>query len=69
VQSESIVDEKGRICIPAELRKRLNIKAGEKVLFQTDNNDTIIIRLKNEIIKALNTYNPFLTDCLSHKLQ
>jgi AbrB family looped-hinge helix DNA binding protein len=42
--SESFVDEKGRVCFPADLRKRMNLKPGEKVVFQLDENNTILIR-------------------------
>lgn len=43
MNAESKIDEKGRICIPIEIRKRLNIKSGEKLLFQIKN-DKIILR-------------------------
>ena len=39
---ESKIDEKGRICIPAELRKILNLKTGEKMVFQIKNKKLII---------------------------
>ena len=41
--SESKIDEKGRICIPAEIRKKLNLNSGEKVVFQIKD-EKIIIR-------------------------
>ncbi len=41
---ESIIDEKGRVCIPLELRKRLNMTPGEKVRFQVDNGRLIIMK-------------------------
>ena len=31
---ETIIDEKGRICIPSELRKKFDLKPGEKMVFQ-----------------------------------
>jgi len=31
---KSKIDEKGRVYIPTEIRKLLNLNAGEKVLFQ-----------------------------------
>lgn len=43
MNSESKIDDKGRICIPAELRKIMNLKSGEKMIFQIEE-DKIIIR-------------------------
>lgn len=43
MSAESTIDEKGRVCIPAELRKKLNLKTGEKIVFQL-NLDSIILR-------------------------
>ena len=43
VCSESKIDEKGRICIPIEIRKRLKINLGEKMFFQVKE-DKIILR-------------------------
>lgn len=43
LKAESKIDEKGRICIPIEIRKMLNIKSGEKLLFQVQD-DKIILR-------------------------
>ncbi len=41
---DSIIDEKGRVCIPLELRKRLKMTAGEKVRFQVDDGKLIIMK-------------------------
>ncbi len=41
---ESIIDEKGRICIPLELRKRLKLTPGAKVRFQVDDGKLIIVK-------------------------
>jgi len=41
---ESTIDEKGRICIPAELRKRMNLKYGEKMIFYPEGDRIIIMR-------------------------
>jgi AbrB family looped-hinge helix DNA binding protein len=41
-QMESILDEKGRVCIPSELRKQLNLLPGEKLVFQIDENTLIV---------------------------
>lgn len=44
MNSESIIDKKGRVCIPVELRKKLNLKAGEKLLFQVKEGTIIMIK-------------------------
>lgn len=38
---ESTVTSKGQITIPKEVRERLDIEAGEKVLFRFDENGTV----------------------------
>ena len=43
MNAESKLDDKGRILIPNEVRKLLNIKSGEKLLFQIQK-DKIILR-------------------------
>jgi len=43
MNAESKIDDKGRILIPSEIRKLLNIKSGEKLLFQIQE-DKIILR-------------------------
>jgi len=40
--AESKIDNKGRILIPNEIRKLLNIKSGEKMLFQIQENKIIL---------------------------
>lgn len=44
MNSESKIDEKGRVCIPIELRKKLKLKPGENVLFHLNEDNTISIR-------------------------
>ncbi|MEX2683572.1 MAG: AbrB/MazE/SpoVT family DNA-binding domain-containing protein [Candidatus Sigynarchaeota archaeon] len=44
MNAESQVDEKGRVCIPADLRKKLNITTGEKLFFQLDEAGRIVLR-------------------------
>ena len=39
---ETIIDEKGRICIPSELRKKFDLKPGEKMVFQVEENKMVI---------------------------
>jgi AbrB family looped-hinge helix DNA binding protein len=43
MNAESKIDDKGRVCIPNEIRKLLNLKTGEKILFQVQE-DKIILR-------------------------
>jgi len=43
MNAESKIDDKGRVCIPIEIRKMLNLKSGEKILFQVQD-DKIILR-------------------------
>ena len=43
MNAESKIDDKGRVCIPNEIRKLLNLKSGEKMLFQVQD-DKIILR-------------------------
>ena len=45
--SDTIIDDKGRVCIPAEFRKRLNLKSGEKITFQVGNDNNSIIMRKS----------------------
>ena len=48
MNAESKIDSKGRICIPNEIRKMLNLKPGEKILFQVQD-DKIILRKSTSI--------------------
>ncbi|MGQ4876376.1 MAG: AbrB/MazE/SpoVT family DNA-binding domain-containing protein [Promethearchaeia archaeon] len=48
MNTELKIDEKGRICIPIEIRKMLNIKAGEKLFFQVKD-DKIILRKSTSV--------------------
>ncbi|TFG25451.1 MAG: AbrB/MazE/SpoVT family DNA-binding domain-containing protein [Promethearchaeota archaeon] len=48
MNAESKLDDKGRILIPSEIRKLLNIKSGERLLFQIQE-DKIILRKSNSI--------------------
>jgi AbrB family looped-hinge helix DNA binding protein len=44
MNAESQIDEKGRVCIPSEIRKKLNLNPGEKIFFQIDKDDQIVLR-------------------------
>ncbi len=58
MNAESKIDDKGRICIPSEIRKMLNIKSGEKILFQIQG-DTIILRKPSSIEDFINKSEAF----------
>jgi len=42
MDAESKIDDKGRVCIPIEIRKMLNLKSGERMLFQVQNGKIIL---------------------------
>jgi AbrB family looped-hinge helix DNA binding protein len=44
METETIIDEKGRICIPATLRKKLNLNAGEKIMMRIDEKQNLVIQ-------------------------
>jgi len=59
VNAESKIDDKGRIIIPIEIRKLLNLKTGEKILFQVQE-DKIILRKSismEEFVKKSKTFS------------
>lgn len=39
---EAIIDGKGRVCIPAEIRKKLGLQPGEKVSFEVQEEKLIV---------------------------
>jgi len=64
MNAESKIDDKGRVCIPNEIRKLLNLKSGEKILFQVQD-DKIILRKSNsmeEFIKKSEAFSEKLKD-------
>ncbi len=42
MNAESKIDDKGRVCIPNEIRKMLNLKSGERMLFQVQDGKIIL---------------------------
>ncbi|NMC06670.1 MAG: AbrB/MazE/SpoVT family DNA-binding domain-containing protein [Candidatus Lokiarchaeota archaeon] len=54
---EALVDEKGRICIPKEIREKLDLKTGERMLFQMSNGNIILRRTVSteEFLKSAET--------------
>ena len=61
---ESKIDDKGRVCIPKEIRKLLNLKSGEKIFFHVQD-DKIILRKSSsmeEFIKKSEAFSEKLKD-------
>ena len=42
-----VVDKRGRVVVPAELRRRYNLKAGTKIVF-IDSDEGVVIRVINK---------------------
>ena len=51
--SESTVTSKGQITIPVDVRASLSLHAGERVVFNTLEDGTVIMRAKNKSILDL----------------
>lgn len=71
MNAESKIDDKGRICIPIEIRKMLNIKSGQKILFQVQD-DKIILRKSTsveEFIKKSRAFSEKLKDVTVHPIE
>ena len=51
--AEAVVTSKGRITIPAEIRKRMNLNLLDKVVYTVLPNGTTIMRAKNRSIACL----------------
>ncbi|MEX1670580.1 AbrB/MazE/SpoVT family DNA-binding domain-containing protein [Zhongshania guokunii] len=51
--SESTVTSKGQITIPVDIRVSLSLHAGERVVFNTLEDGTVIMRAKNRSILDL----------------
>ncbi|WP_269620747.1 AbrB/MazE/SpoVT family DNA-binding domain-containing protein [Zhongshania sp. BJYM1] len=51
--SESTVTSKGQITIPVDIRVSLSLHAGERVVFNTLEDGTVIMRAKNKSILDL----------------
>jgi len=58
MNAESKIDNKGRILIPSGIRKLLNIKTGEKLLFQIQE-DKIILRKSTSMEDFINKSEAF----------
>jgi AbrB family looped-hinge helix DNA binding protein len=44
MDSESIIDDQGRIRIPLDVRKKMNLKPGEKMVFKIENEKIVIVK-------------------------
>ena len=53
MMSESTVTSKGQITIPVDVRTSLSLHAGERVVFNTLEDGTVIMRAKNRSILDL----------------
>lgn len=53
VSASAKVDQKGRITIPAAVRKAMNLRAGDRILFMPDGQDALVIIAKNRPVSAL----------------
>jgi len=71
LNAESKIDDKGRVCIPIEIRKMLNIKSGEKILFQVQD-DKIILRRSTsmeDFIKKSESFSEKLKKATNHPIE
>ncbi len=51
--SESTITSKGQVTIPADIRKALDLAAGEKVVFTQLEDGTTVMRVKRRSIQEL----------------
>ncbi len=51
--AEAAVTSKGQITIPAEIRRRMNLRPQDKVVFTLLPNGTTVMRAKNRAISSL----------------
>jgi antitoxin PrlF len=51
--SQSIVTTRGRVTIPAEIRKRLGLKANDRVMFTRLVDGTVVMRAKARSVMSL----------------
>src|SRR5919202_4744598 len=51
-EHRSVVTRKGQITIPAEIRRALNIKEGDKVAFTMANNDEVKLSRTGSVVEA-----------------
>ena len=51
-EHRSVVTRKGQITIPAEIRRALNIKEGDKVAFTMDNNGEVKLSRTGSVVEA-----------------
>ncbi len=71
MNAESKIDDKGRVCIPNEIRKRLNLKVGEKILFQVQE-DKIILRKSvsmEEFVKKSDVFSKKLKESVKEPIE
>jgi AbrB family looped-hinge helix DNA binding protein len=59
--AKAALGDNGRIIIPATIRKKLNLKKGDYIIFKSDNDDIKLSNSKaalNEARELLKTYAP-----------
>ena len=71
MNAESKIDEKGRVCIPNEIRKLLNLKAGEKLLFQVQDGKIILRKSTSteEFIKKSDEFSKKLKEITKEPIE
>ncbi|MBN1800088.1 MAG: AbrB/MazE/SpoVT family DNA-binding domain-containing protein [Candidatus Lokiarchaeota archaeon] len=71
MNAESKIDDKGRVCIPNEIRKILNLKSGEKILFQVQEGKIILRKSTSveEFIKKSDDFSKKLTEATKNTIQ
>ena len=70
MDSETFIDEQGRIKIPLEVRKKMNLKPGEKVLFKFENDKIVIIKAiaPKEFIEKAKEFRKHLSEVTDEPL-
>jgi len=61
VASMSRVNQKGRVTIPLEIRKKLRIEAGDDVVFKEDAGKVVLVKKNRASIKNIKNYIGFLS--------
>lgn len=70
MDSETIIDEQGRIKIPLDVRKKMNLNPGEKVLFKIENEKIVIVKAiaPKEFIEKAKEFRKHLSEVTDEPL-